>query len=80
MASNGGFCSSAAGEEMYPVLHHAKANRARHPTLAHHALDDSAVFAFEVRVLLDVDVVRWRRLVLDELMELRNDLANEKNQ
>ena len=72
--------TSLVSEDVSPFQHIVLAKNAQHPTLAHVALDDTAVFAIEFRESLGFDLVRWRRIILDEVSEIRTELETETNQ
>ena len=61
-------------EEVDPFRHVHLAKQALHPALFHSALDDTAVFAMEFSGLLGSDIVRWRRLIIEEIFELKDEL------
>ena len=61
-------------EDVDPFRHLDLAKQVHHPALFHSALDDTAVFAVEFSGLLGSDIVRWRRLIVAEITELKDEL------
>ena len=61
-------------EDVDPFRHVDFAKQALHPALFHSAFGDTAVFAMEFSGLLGSDIVRWRRLIIEEISELKDEL------
>ena len=64
-------------EQIDPHTHLQSALSARHPLFAHALIDPSAEFAVELQETLGSDLSRWRRLVLDEIKELKEECLEE---
>ena len=64
-------------EQIVPHTHLQSALSARHPLFAHALIDPSAEFAVELQETLGSDLSRWRRLVLDEIIELKEECLEE---
>ena len=60
------------------LFHHpAVAQNAQDPTLPFDALDDTASVALELRQLLGVDVIRWRRIISHEVAQIKEHLVGD---
>ena len=64
-------------EQIGPHTHLQSALSARHPLFAHALIDPSAEFAVELQETLGSDLSRWRRVVLDEIKELKEECQEE---
>ena len=60
-----------------PFHHPAVARNAHDPRLPFDPLDDTASVALELRQLLGVDVIRWRRFIVHEVAQIKEHLVDD---